>query len=321
VTTRRVQPAEAGFTLIETLVVLAILGIVLAGLTQLFVAGLNTETDQNARAQAQLDARLALDRLRREVHCGSAVSPNPNGTWPTQAITIVLPSYCQTNTTGAASVTWCTSGSGPYTLWRYPHATDLSGASYATACAGSGSSWATDIVNAGPVTGGQIFSNLVAPTLPALGSPDLAYGKCATGPCTLGNAASSVTYGYVVDPIVSGVEQPGTEEIITFQAGVTGKSILVDWSTACAAYPQNASITGFRVYGRTPGGEQFYFPVTSSGCATTSWEDTGSGVGTSSGSPLGATRSKFTVTLPVSAKGNQGPITIQDDITLRNTPR
>ena len=65
---------ESGFTLTEMLVVLVILGIVLAALTQLFVSATRTEVDQDKRFQAQQEARLALDSLRREIHCASAVT-------------------------------------------------------------------------------------------------------------------------------------------------------------------------------------------------------------------------------------------------------
>ncbi|HEY2935179.1 MAG TPA: prepilin-type N-terminal cleavage/methylation domain-containing protein, partial [Gaiellaceae bacterium] len=61
--------AEGGFTLVELLTVTVILTIVLTGLTTLFVQGSNAELDMNNRFQAQLNARLALDRLRRDLHC------------------------------------------------------------------------------------------------------------------------------------------------------------------------------------------------------------------------------------------------------------
>lgn len=300
------------------LTVVLILGIVLAALTQLMVAGLRTESDQTKRANGQLEARLALDKVRRELHCGTSVTSN-GGAWPTQSVTIVLPTYCKTNTTGAVSVTWCTSGSGPYTLWRYPHNTDLSSADYATACTGTGQSWAKNIVNAGGVSNGQIFSNPVAPTAPALGGAALSFGT-ATG--TLGSTGGTTTYAYIVDPVVSGVEQPGTESVINVQQQATAnKSILVDWSQACSLYAQNASIDHFKVYGRTLRAEQLLTTVTSTGCGTTTWTDTGSG--TPSGQPVGATLAKVTVTLPVRGgpATNQRLITVQDDVTLRNTPR
>ena len=39
---------------------------------------MNAEADQNRRFQAQQDGRLALDKLRREIHAGCTIStPTP----------------------------------------------------------------------------------------------------------------------------------------------------------------------------------------------------------------------------------------------------
>jgi prepilin-type N-terminal cleavage/methylation domain-containing protein len=313
---------DAGFTLTEMLVVMAILGVILAGLTQLLVSALHSQTDQTVRAQGQQDARLALAKLRREIHCGGTVSPNPNGIWPTKAITITLGSWCPTNSAGSVSVTWCTSATAPYTLWRYPHSTDLSAGSYAAACTGSGRSWANDVVNAGGVTGGQIFSNPITPTLPAMEATAITYGAVA-GPW--GSNVSDQSFGYIVDPVVTisgvDVEQPGIEAGITIRVGTTGKTIKLDWGTACTDYPSNASIKKFKVYGRSEGGELLMKTITSAACAVTTYIDDNTDTPTTT-PPTGATRSKLTVTVPVRADSSAYRlITLRDDITLLNTPR
>jgi prepilin-type N-terminal cleavage/methylation domain-containing protein len=94
---RRAIEAQDGFTLAEMIVVLAILGVVLAGLTQLFTGALFAQKDQTSRAQAQQDARLALDQLRRELHCGSALA------YSATSITVALPSYCPSSPTTTLS--------------------------------------------------------------------------------------------------------------------------------------------------------------------------------------------------------------------------
>src|SRR5262245_13988078 len=97
---RQAATAEDGFTLPELLVVLAILGIVFVAITQLFTSGLKAETDQTKRVNAQQDARVALDQLRRELHCASALTYNS-----ASSVTATLPSYCSsspTTTLGAA---------------------------------------------------------------------------------------------------------------------------------------------------------------------------------------------------------------------------
>ena len=73
---------RAGFSLIELLVVMVILGVVLAGLTTAFVSGSKAETDLNRRFQAQQQARLALNRIRWDIHCASAAQAQTIGTYP-----------------------------------------------------------------------------------------------------------------------------------------------------------------------------------------------------------------------------------------------
>jgi len=119
---------QHGYTLTELIIVMAILGVVLTALTTLFVSGSRAELDLSNRFQAQQNARLALDKLRREIHCASEVTRNATGT----AIRIKLGTYCPTNDSGSATpsfFTWCVKdktgtfppavSSPPYTLWRY----------------------------------------------------------------------------------------------------------------------------------------------------------------------------------------------------------
>ena len=144
---------SGGFTLTEMIVVMAILGVIVAGLTQLFLSGSKAEADMSNRFRAQQNARLALDGLRREIHCASAVVGTPT----TSSLTITLPSYCPTNGTGAdTSVTWCAVAAAPYALWHYPGGS----------CSGPGGrKWADNLVT------GAVFSP--AYTAPALGSGNL----------------------------------------------------------------------------------------------------------------------------------------------------
>ena len=106
---------EGGYTLIELLVVVTILTIVLGGIVTVFVQGLNAESDQNRRYQAQQDARTALDRMRREIH-GACTISSPS-TYNTALSSVTL--YFSGCASGASTVTWCTSGSnGRYGLYR-----------------------------------------------------------------------------------------------------------------------------------------------------------------------------------------------------------
>ena len=132
---------ERGYTLVEMLTVLVIMSVVITSLTTVFVQASNSETDMNNRFQAQLTARLALDKMRREVHCASVATP----TGVSSSVTITLPSYCKT---GSGSITWCTrsNGTNRYALYRVVGTTCTGGVmwadylvptSTATACSGA----------------------------------------------------------------------------------------------------------------------------------------------------------------------------------------
>jgi prepilin-type N-terminal cleavage/methylation domain-containing protein len=101
---------EDGYSLVEMLIVMAILGVVLGGVVTLFTTGIRSEADQNQRFQAQQDTRLALDKLRRDVHAGCTIStPATYNTW-TSSVTLYYSS--DSCASGSHSVTWCTSASG-----------------------------------------------------------------------------------------------------------------------------------------------------------------------------------------------------------------
>lgn len=112
---------EGGYTLVELMTVLVIFGTVMAALVSLFVAATESEVQSNRRFQAQQNARLGLDKLRREVHCSStAVVTTPPSTTPLTTagaqVTLTLPNAtCR----GYPEVSWCAVGSGTrYALYR-----------------------------------------------------------------------------------------------------------------------------------------------------------------------------------------------------------
>jgi type II secretory pathway pseudopilin PulG len=88
--------AEDAYTISELLVVMAILGTVVASVGTIFVSASRTEMDMNQRFRAQQEARLALDQLRREGHCASAVSTTAN------LVTFTFGSYCNRALDGGA---------------------------------------------------------------------------------------------------------------------------------------------------------------------------------------------------------------------------
>jgi prepilin-type N-terminal cleavage/methylation domain-containing protein len=122
----RALRGERGYSLIEMLIVLSIMSVVMGALTTVFVQASNSELDMNNRFQAQQESRLALDKMRREVHCGSVATP----AGPSSSVTLTLPAYCKT---GSGSITWCTRNvsTNRYALYRVVGATCSGGVKWA----------------------------------------------------------------------------------------------------------------------------------------------------------------------------------------------
>ena len=87
---RRRLADQGGYTLLELLMVLAILGTVTGAITTLFIRATNAEFEMNRRFQAQQSARVAIDKMRREIHCASAITPSGVAA----SITVTLPAQC-----------------------------------------------------------------------------------------------------------------------------------------------------------------------------------------------------------------------------------
>jgi prepilin-type N-terminal cleavage/methylation domain-containing protein len=105
---------QGGFTLVELVIVMVILLIVLAPLTASFASGMIAQVDQTNRFDAQENARQALDRMRKDIHCAHGVTDPYTNSWGGQTLVLT-----QTNATGtaecpglvqtnASAVQWCT---------------------------------------------------------------------------------------------------------------------------------------------------------------------------------------------------------------------
>lgn len=119
---------QAGYTLIETLVVMTLLVIVIGSIADAFSSASHTEVDQTHRASDQESARLTLQRLRRDIHCASSAqvqqTRNADGTVASPlGYTLSLavdPSICVAVTTSASNtVQWCTVLKDPTNPNRY----------------------------------------------------------------------------------------------------------------------------------------------------------------------------------------------------------
>lgn len=135
--------AEGGYSMIEMLIVIIILGVVIGAVVTLFSSGINADADSNRRFQAQQGARLALDMLRRDIHGACTVSNPTTYNAGESSITMYYPS--DSCTAGSHSITWCTSGSsGRYKLLRI----------VATTCTGATAKYADYL------TSGSLFTYL-----------------------------------------------------------------------------------------------------------------------------------------------------------------
>jgi prepilin-type N-terminal cleavage/methylation domain-containing protein len=108
---------ERGYTLVELVATMAILSIVLTALTNIFVTGSHAELDMNNRFQAQQNARLALDKIRTDIHCAASVTIGTIAALGDQ-VQISEPN-CAASNGGQSTVTWCALQKTGYTPTRY----------------------------------------------------------------------------------------------------------------------------------------------------------------------------------------------------------
>jgi type II secretory pathway pseudopilin PulG len=155
--------AEGGYSLSELIVVLVIITIVVSSLVALFVSASNAQVDLTRRFEAQQEMRLALDKLRREIHCAKKVTLSNANASGFATAEVKLGTYCPTNAAGD-TVTWCTRASaGGYDLVRYASAAVVPN------CA-SPPAGVTGRVEAGYLVTDKIFKAISAP---AIGSGSL----------------------------------------------------------------------------------------------------------------------------------------------------
>jgi prepilin-type N-terminal cleavage/methylation domain-containing protein len=112
---RRAAASELGMTLIELMVAMAILLVVVGAIVDAFASATKTESDQIARADAQTNARLALETMRRDIHCAIQSDTSVTGVLLLhQPLTVPC-----AQATAVSTVTWCTTASaGQYVLRR-----------------------------------------------------------------------------------------------------------------------------------------------------------------------------------------------------------
>jgi len=137
--------AEGGFTLVELIVTMAILLVIITALTGALISASNTQADINQRSQTQGQARLALTKLTREIHCAQQIQDSSGAALTAtqvNGITVTLPAGCPTGGAAAVTVHWCTvAHAGTYDLYRYANA---------PCGAAGGVRWASSLVKSTP---------------------------------------------------------------------------------------------------------------------------------------------------------------------------
>jgi len=136
---------EGGFTLIELIVTMAILLVIITSLTGALISASNTQADINQRSETQAQARLALTKLTREIHCAQQIQDSSGAALTAtqvSGITVTLPAGCPTGGAAAVTVRWCAvPAGGTYDLYRYTNAP----------CGSTGGvRWATSLVKSTP---------------------------------------------------------------------------------------------------------------------------------------------------------------------------
>jgi prepilin-type N-terminal cleavage/methylation domain-containing protein len=127
----RLLRQQDGMTLSELVTTMTILLIVLATLTTVFIAAGNAESQQTRRLQAQQEARVALVRMRKELHCATAISA---GGGAVATVTATLPALCFGGTGPDVAVTYQTVSvsTGRWRLERVQGASTVMLADYLT---------------------------------------------------------------------------------------------------------------------------------------------------------------------------------------------
>jgi prepilin-type N-terminal cleavage/methylation domain-containing protein len=126
----RLAREEHGFTLVELLIVMILLGILLVVLVDVFVSGTRTAYVMNSTLNSQQDIRTGLSRLEYEGRCGSSATILNGGA----GVSFNLPTICSHV---SPAVAWCVSSG---VLTRY----------FATTCTGTGQRFASGITTPTP---------------------------------------------------------------------------------------------------------------------------------------------------------------------------
>jgi prepilin-type N-terminal cleavage/methylation domain-containing protein len=178
--------SQSGYSLIEMLVVMSILGVVMSALTALFVQSSNAQIDMNARFNAQSHARVALDRMRKDLHCAASATSSSS-----TSVTVNTPCI------SGGVLTWCTATvSGRVRLIR------VVGAS----CDSTAAAYADDLVSGetyfayqAPSTQSLAVLYVCIPVNPKKGATKATYAL--TGTIAFRNSTRTGTFAAATPPV------------------------------------------------------------------------------------------------------------------------
>jgi len=103
---------QRGFSLIEMMVVVVILGLIVLGLVTFFTGGARSWITGQGQLQAQREARQAMDRMVREIREGEAVT-----SITTTSITVAIPAL-GSDPAGSVTYAWAGTPGNPLPLNR-----------------------------------------------------------------------------------------------------------------------------------------------------------------------------------------------------------
>lgn len=107
--------------MIELIVVMAMMAVLMAATTSMFVNASRAQAFMTQQLQAQQLMHTAVDKLRKDVNL--ACSSTATQATATSSVTLSEPdlsTYTTSPCDGNSTITWCTSGSGTnYSLYRY----------------------------------------------------------------------------------------------------------------------------------------------------------------------------------------------------------
>lgn len=96
---------ETGYSLVELVVAVALLAILMAGLSDMFTSAERANSDASARMTSQQNVRVAFDRIEYDARCASSASILSSGA----GVHLAFPSQTIPCAHATGNITWCVS--------------------------------------------------------------------------------------------------------------------------------------------------------------------------------------------------------------------